>query len=369
MSVLALAPSSPDDVAREVTQMQEKLTAYWDAVNLITLNAHSITKQVLRKIDEKNPPAWWNDLSKHFQDCQSHAQNWIDTIYPSLTSIPQAIIDYNNYFEATSVRILKLLEEIGTKTPTAEQKAKLLSLLKLLSTKLESCRATIEQARTRIKTFTTNMANDHRELTTGSASVTKAIEENNKAVATLLAQIATLKMEIEQLNVQLIAALHGLAATMVVSYMMMSVTPYLAVPIAVIGVSVSLGFIIDAMVRISKKRDEIVAQSATLTKTEAQGVVLAAISSTVDAMLKSIQAIDKHIDLISSAWATLDVKMKSVIDSLKAATDEHWLDTLLQEIDIETARQAWKQLEVFAEKLQEVKLVDSDQIVSFEGVA
>ena len=369
MSVLALAPSTGDDVAREVTQMQNKLTAYWDAVNLITLNAHSITKQVLVKVDEQNPPAWWNALSTNFKNCQKHAQMWIDTIYPSLTRIPQAIIDYNNYFEATSKRILALLQEIGTKTPTPQQKARLILLLRLLSTKLKSCKGEVEAVRAEIKSFTADMAADHQALTTGSGSVTKAIEENNKAVAALIAQIAALKIEIEQLNVQLIAAVHGLAATMIVSYMLMSVTPYLAIPIAIIGISISVGFIIDAMVRIGKKQQEIIDQSATLTKTEAQGVVLAAISSTVDAMKKSIDAITSNIDIVSSAWATLDVKMESVIKNLEAARDEHWRQTLLQEIDIEAAQAAWGQLKAYAEKLQEVKLKDSGQVTPIKAIA
>jgi hypothetical protein len=349
--------------------MQAKLTAYWDAVNLITVHAHSITKQVLQKVDEKNPPDWWTTLSGNFANCQRHAQTWIDTIYPSLTRIPQAIIDYNNYFEATSKRILALLQEIGTKTPSPQQKARLILMLRLLSTKLTSCRGEVEAVRAEIKSFTADMAEDHKQLTTGSASVTKAIEDNNKAVKALNAQITALRAEIEQLNIQLIAAVHGLAASVFVGYMLMSVTPYLAIPIAIIGIGISLGFMIDAMVRISKKQQEIIDQSATLTKTEAQGVVLAAIAATVDAMKTSIDAITKNIDIVSLAWATLDVKMKSVITSIEAARDEHWRQTLLQEIDIETAQKAWKQLQEYAEKLQEVKLKDSGQVTPIKAIA
>jgi len=369
MSVLALAPSTQDDVAREVTEMQAKLSAYWEAVSLITLNAHSITKQVLQQVDEKNPPEWWSSLSTKFTSCQAHAQTWIDTIYPSLTAIPQAIIDYNNYFEATSKRILALLQEIGDKVPTEAQKRTLMSLLTLLSSKLKSCRGDVEQVRADILTFTQAMAADHHALTTGSASVTKAIEDNNKTVASLLAQIEALRGEIAQLNIQLIAAANGLALTLVVSYMLFSVTPFLAVPLAIIGIGVSLGFMIDAMVRIAKKQQEIIDQSAALTKTQAQGVVLAAIAATVDAMMQSIEAITRNIDLVSSAWATLDKKMQSVIAALKAASDEHWLDTLLEEIDVEAAGKAWKQLEKFAEQLQEVKLKDSGVMQPARGVA
>jgi len=370
MSVLALAPSTPDAISREVSEMQAKLTAYWDAVNVITLHSHSITKQVLQQVDPTNPPAWWSTLSTNFTACQSHAQTWIDTIYPELTRIPQAIIDYNNYFVATSNRILSLLERMGTKPPTPAQKAQLILLLRLLSEKLTKSKGEIEAVRALIKTFTQNMAADHTALTTGAHSVTKAIEDNNAAVAALNAEIAALKLEIDQLNIQLIAALHALAASVFISYLMMSVTPYLAIPIAVIGVSVSMGFIIDALVRISKKQDEIIAKSKTLTKTESQGVILAAIAATVDSMKNSVDAITKHIDIVSSAWATLDVKMKSVLDDVTAAREADIRKILEKEIDIEAAQAAWAQLKDFAEKLQQIKLKDSAVMSPlYQGVA
>lgn len=359
MSVLALAPSTPDAITREVTEMQDKLTAYWDAVNVITLHSHSITKQVLQQVDAANPPAWWNTLSTNFTSCQAHAQTWIDTIYPELTRIPQAIIDYNNYFVATSNRILALLEKMGTKPPTPAQKAQLVLMLRLLSEKLTKSKGEIEAVRALIRTFTTNMAADHTALTTGAGSVTKAIEDNNAAVAALNAEIKALTVEIDQLNVQLIAALHGLAASVFIGYVLMSVTPYLAVPIAIIGVGISLGFVIDALVRISRKQDEIIAKSQTLTKTESQSVILAAIAATVDAMKKSIDTITTHIDVVSQAWATLDVKMKAVLDQVNAAREADIRQILEKEIDIETAQAAWAQLKAFAEKLQEIKLKDS----------
>jgi len=370
MSVLALAPSTPDEITREVADMQGKLSAYWDAVNVITLHSHSITKQVLQQVDTANPPAWWNTLSTNFTACQSHAQAWIDTIYPELTRIPQAIIDYNNYFVATSTRILALLEKMGTKPPTPAQKAQLVLMLRLLSEKLTKSKGEIEAVRALIKTFTQNMAADHTALTTGAHSVSKAIEDNNAEVKALNAAINALKLEIDQLNIQLIAAAHGLAASVFVGYMLMSVTPYLAVPIAIIGVSISLGFIIDALVRISKKQEEIIAKSQTLTKTEAQGVILAAIAATVDSMKKSIDAITTHIDIVSQAWATLDVKMKAVLDDVNAAREADIRHILEKEIDIEAAQAAWAQLKVYAEQLQEIKLKDSGQMSSlYQGVA
>ncbi|HEY0142669.1 MAG TPA: HBL/NHE enterotoxin family protein [Thermoanaerobaculia bacterium] len=369
MSVLALAPSTGDDVTREVTAMQAKISAYWQSVNLITLNAHAIRQQVLQNVDEDNPPAWWDKLSTNFTNCQSHALMWIDTIYPSLTAIPQAIIDYNTYFSLASTRIVDLLEKIGDKQPTPEQKVTLLLLLTLLSSKLKSCMANVEHVRADIKSFTSAMANDHQELTKGSASVTKAIEQASARMVELTAEIAALHLEIAELNAQVVAAGIAMGTTLIVSYVLMSVSPWIAVPLAIIGIGISLGFIIDGLVRINQKRKQIVEDSATLVKTEAQVVVLNAIATTVNAMMVSIDAILKNIDAVSTAWATLDVKMQSIVTDLKSATDEHWMETLLQLIDVKAAQIAWKQLEKYAEQLQEIKLADSGHVEPVQSVA
>ncbi len=363
MSVLALARSNRDDTAAELRQMQEKLTAYTNAVAAITANAHTITKASLQQIDPANPPAWWNTLSGNFTACQGHAQTWIDTIYPSLTRVPQAIIDYNTYFQATTTRIDKLLEAMEGKTPTEEQKKTLLSLLNLLVTKLASSRAEVEAVRADIKVFTQEMAADHKALTTGSASITAAIEDTNRNVTRLKERIEALRLKIVALNAQATAAALALGMSFIVGYIGMTFLPFIMIPIAIIGAGVSIGFLIDAAVQLSKTQQEIADDSASLTKNEKQALVLAAIASTVDGLVSSIDQITTNIDVVSAAWATLDVKIKSVMDSIKAARDEHWLDILLQEIDIDASRTAWKQLQEFAKKMQEVGFVVTDETV------
>ena len=367
MSALALARTNRDDTAAELRQMKEKLTAYTNAVAAITANAHTITRASLQQIDPANPPAWWNDLSEKFTACQGHAQTWIDTIYPSLTRVPQAIIDYNTYFQATTTRIDKLLEAMEGKTPTEEQKKTLLSLLNLLVTKLARSRAEVEAVRADIKVFTQEMAADHKALTTGSASITAAIEDVNKNVTRLKARIEALRLEITALNAQLTAAAVALGASMVVGYVGMTFLPFILIPIAIIGAGVSIGFMTDAIVRLGKTQQEIADDSSSLTKNQKQALVLAAIASTVDALVGSIDQITTNIDVVSSSWATLDAKIKSVMESIKAARDEHWLDILLQEIDIDTSRTAWNQLQEFAQKLQQVSLVATDETIPIKA--
>jgi len=274
MSVLVMSRVSADDTDAELTKMKEELTQYWNAVSAITANAHAIVKSKLQQVDRDHPPAWWPALSKNFNDCQTHAQRWIDTIYPDLTRIPQAIIDYNRTFDVTSDRILDLLRASQTRELTDADKQALLKYLNRLLTKLRDSKKQIEDVRADIKAFSNNMMDDHKALNTGSSAISKAIEDSSEEVKKLENRIASLKIEVEKLRQQIVASAAALGTSIFVAYVGMSIMPFITVPLAIIGIGVSAGFLIDGLVRLAKYQDEIVEDAKKLSKEEAQIVVL-----------------------------------------------------------------------------------------------
>lgn len=358
MRALAMSVSAENDTPMELLQLKEKLAAYWNAVTLITANAHAITRTVLTPGDTEALPSWWPTLSANFKSCQGHAQNWIDTIYPSLTAIPQAIINFDNSFKTTSRKMLDVLAQIDKK-PTDELKADFVKLLTYLLDKLGKSMKDIEDTKAAILGFTRDMAADHQALSTGSASIAKAIDDSEQTVARLTARIEFLKLEIDRLNQQLTVAALALTTSVTVSYALMSVAPYVSLAIAIVGIGVSTGFIIDALVRLKQAQDEILASTAQIAREKRLVVILKAMALTIDSMLTGIASITKHIDTVSSAWATLHVKMKSVLDNLKAAEGRSWVDLVYKEMDIETAQTSWTDLREFCEKLQAAMLTES----------
>ncbi|HEX3107767.1 MAG TPA: HBL/NHE enterotoxin family protein [Thermoanaerobaculia bacterium] len=362
MTVLAMSMTTQDDAAMDVLQLEEKLTAYWNAVTLITANAHAISKTVLEPGDAGALPSWWPTLSANFKACQGHAQDWISEIYPSLTAIPQAIINFENAFTVTSGLLLDLLAQIQ-KQPTEELKAQFVSVLKYLLEQLGESMKDIESTKASIKKFTDDMAADHRALSTGSASIQKAIDDSQGTVAQLLTRIEFLKLEIDKLNMQLTVAAIALTTTVTVSYALMNVAPYVAIAIAIIGIGTSTGFIIDALVRLRQYQNEIIEDAQRIEREKRLVVILKAMAATIDSMLVGIDAISKHIDTVSSAWATISVKMKAVTDDLERAQGRQWVDIILKQLDIRKAQTSWKQLREYCEKLQEAMLTQSGTVV------
>jgi len=358
-----------DDTARELNNMKEQLTGYWNAVGIITANSHAIVKSKLEQVDPSRQPAWLPDLRRNFNNCQNHAQRWIDTVYPELTRIPQAIIDYNRTFEFTSTRISNILALAQTRALTDEDKAQLLRLLKLLLNKLGDSKKEVEAVRAEIKAFSTNMIDDHKALNSGTASIATAVEDASEEVKRLENRIESLRIEVERLRQQIIASGVALGTSIFVAYVGMSIMPFITVPIAIIGIGVSAGFMIDGIVRLNKYQDEILEDGAKLSKEQAQIVVLRSIEGSVNGLVTSIDAINTNIDVVSSTWSTLDTKLGSVIKNIEAASGKNWLDYVKQEIDINTSKRAWSQLNAFAETLQQIKVVNVDKTFPIARVA
>jgi Bacillus haemolytic enterotoxin (HBL). len=368
MTILALAATSKDEAAMEILQLEEKLTAYWNAVTLITANAHAIARTNLVPDDPSQLPDWWSTLSKNFNACKGHAQDWIDDIYPSLTRIPQAIINYDTAFQVTSSRLLELLADIE-KNPTDALKAQFMSVLKYLLDELGQSMTDINETKDAIKTFSQQMAADHTALTTGSANIGKAIDDTKGSVAKLTTRIEFLKLEIERLNMQLTVAAISLTTAVTVSYALMSVAPYIAIAIAIIGIGVSAGFIIDALVRLKDAQNEIIADSARLAREQKLVVVLESMGATVSSMVVAINSITTHIDTVSSAWAQIEGKLKAVITKLESAKGRAWTDVVLKELDIKQSRTNWTYLRQYCERLQEAQLTQSGVVVPVKGAA
>jgi hypothetical protein len=188
-------------------------------------------------------------------------------------------------------------------------------------------------------------------------------------VAQLTARIDFLKLEIGRLNMQLTVAALSLATSVTVSYALMSVAPYLSIAIAIVGIGVSTGFIIDALVRLKKTQNEIIEASAKLARDQKLIVTLSAIASTIDSIVVAINAITTHIDTVSSAWATIHEKMKAVIENLKKAQGATWVDIVKKELAIETSQRSWTGLREYCEKLQEAMLTQSGTVVPVKGAA
>ncbi len=351
MSALAFARAAIDDTAAELADIQAKLTTYLNAVAKITADAHTMRNAVLVAVNPNNEPSWYAPLKANFTNAQTHAANWLDTIMPDFTNVPQAIIDYNNTFSVTYDSIMAILKAIGTGNPTSKQRADLLDLFGGLTDELTAKQAKIKAVQDEIKTFNDNLAADNTALTTGAASINNAIHDDEKRIANLTVEIVSLQAEIAKMNRLMTASEIGVAGFFVVSMLMMNSGP-LALAVGVIGVGSSLAGIIAATVIIRRDQSKIDDDQAEITQDQAQIVVLNVIANTVSTLVGTIKDAEAQMNPVLSTWATLAVKMKAVTDKLADASGPDFLKILKETIDLEASKKAWEQLADFATKMQ-----------------
>jgi hypothetical protein len=363
MSVLALLRTD-SNAASDVQAMKVKLVDYWNAVASINANAHTIVNTNLRKVDETGAqPEWWDGLSKNFHDCQSHAQVWLDTIYPSLTRVPQSIIHYNMYFNLTSQRILQLVTKLASGTPSEEDKRKLIELLTLLVTKLGASKTAVRAVRDDIKSFTALLAADHVALTTGASSVSQALKADEEEVKKINLLIEEIRSAIKDLNFRLGLAEGGLGLAITVGIVGAFFLPWLFIPLAIIGAGASIAAIVILSDQLAEKQTALEAEVKKVGKIALQVIVLQAIAASVDVLTDAIDDINDNIEVVADTWEKLEGDLGAIIEKLSVAPDQDWSKIITKGFDIAAAREAWKHLADFASDLQKVEITADATVV------
>lgn len=360
MSVLALVRTTPEAAGHDVLSMKQKLVDYWNAVAAINASSFGIVKTQLRRIDESaDPPAWWNELSQNIKDCQGHAQFWLGTIYPSLTRVPQAIINYNTFFGITTRGVIDLLKKVESGKATAADKQAIKDKLRLLVTQLGVSKGQVNAVRFEIKLFTEQLAADHKALTTGAASVTNALDANKKDVERLNQLIDSLREELTSLNEQMNVA--GIAAGVsiaIIGVALLSFGPFgtIGMVIGLLGAAGATAAFLVLLDKAKAKEAELQRELPKLDKAATQALALKAIDSSVKHLIGNIDTINDNIGVVADTWAKLETELTGIIAKLDAAADDQWADIVRKSMDLGAAQEAWKNLAEFANKLQKVEL-------------
>jgi len=358
MSVLALVRSTPEAAGNDVQAMKQKLVDYWNAVANINASSFGIVKTELKRIDESaEPPAWWNELSGNVKACQGHAQFWIGTIYPSLTRVPQTIITYNTFFGITIRSVIDLMKKVEARTATAADKQAIKDKLGLLVTQLGTSKKQVGAVRTDIKNFTDQLAADHTALSSGAASVTAALKENEKEVQRLTALVEELRAELQSLMDKMTVAQVAMGVSMtIVGVAMFSMGPFGTIGL-VIGLIGAVGSAVAWVILLEKAKDkqaEIDRELPKLDKAALQAFALKAIDASVKNLIGNIDTINENITIVADTWAKLETDLSGILTKLNAASDDQWVDIIQKGMDIGAAQEAWKSLAEFAGKLQKV---------------
>ncbi|HEY3742380.1 MAG TPA: HBL/NHE enterotoxin family protein, partial [Bryobacteraceae bacterium] len=289
-------------------------------------------------------------------DIKKHAQMWLDTIGPSMTTVPQAIISFNNDFQGQSTTILELLDAIGFNKPTPTQKQDLVTLLGSLYDSLEKRQQEILAVNANLVQFNNELGKDYALLSSGADSITKAIKSDQDQLKLILQDIQdlqglilNLKQEVTSLEIaEGVTIFLGLVGALVAAFSGGTGGAIIVVALTGVGAEVALEVavkkeIVAAQAKLFNDQDEASAEVK-------QIAVLNGVAMTVSNLEKQNVSSGAAMTDVLTTWNTLIIKMKAVITDVETAETD--IGTILDAGDVRSAVTAWGQLTAFATNMQ-----------------
>jgi hypothetical protein len=360
MSVLVFArPNKPSAVPQPLQSellSQAQLNTFGDSLTMVTAFCNAANAASLLPPLPGHVPTWYPTLNQNLTNLKGHSLNWIGNIGPSMTAIPQAIINYKNSFDGQYNTIIALLDAIGINPPTPTQKANLIIEMNALLNALKAQQQVLTDAQSRLVGFNSDISGDYTALNGGAASITEAITEDKSQVVSLGQQIKALQIEVDAMHQEMIYVGLGVASGAVVGVIGLAFSQTgLGIFVAIIGFAgmlASVGVMIAAGVRMAQAKDNITADMEALNIDNQQIVVLNSVSNTINMLVEKGGKATQAMAAVLIDWATLVTKMESVIEGLNAA--EHDIGSILDLGDMATAKLAWDELADYAQGLQNV---------------
>ena len=288
----------------DVTAASASLQAGVTAVSVVTNYAQASLTAVPRV---SQPPDWFAPIAKDLLTAQGHAQGWIKTICPAVSSgLPKGIASFNHLFQSSARQIIAAQDAIlaAGGTPTAAQRAQVGGLIDALATALAAQQSSLAVIGNELTTYSSAIKADQDRFGADLAMVSERFANSGDWIKQLTAVIGENFLQSTQLG------------------------PCTAIVMIDMNISLLIG--------------GVNADPTVVTLVLAQAIV--------QNQLTNAPAAEQAVQAIVDFWGTLAAKTKAVATDLSNAADNQYL-TILSQIDIKVAQTQWQQLADFAATL------------------
>ena len=358
--------SSSPGLAPDVESHGEALTAFINAIALVTASAHSVINTTFT--DPETPaPSWFTTLQTDLGTAQSHAQSWIEDLGPTITTtVPQQIIEYGSTFSNVVMDVTTILHQAGSGPLSSADFSQSNSLLQALVSQLKSSDGAMQAAHSQLVAFLglaepppgTGITGDAYNLGEGSSAAQEAINVEESMIAAINSQITLLTTEMQQANTNATYSEIAIAGGIFLTICAVALTVatgglggvVLATCIYGVGGAIALAAIYTDEVKAYQK--QINSLQSELTADQQLVCSLMAIEMTATGLQTSLQTAQVAMSTILSTWATLLAKTEDVLANLEKvenASDPSVIKTVLE---VQDAQSAWSQLTSFANKIE-----------------
>jgi|GEM_PF-6359174 len=364
--------ATPETFSMDVDQVKNDLASYVNAkavvssyvAALLNTDISGVTfnglPDELQKQLPKDPKEILSALKNELQTARTHGLTWSNTIEPDLTAIPQAIINYNSQFQVEYNYIRPLVQDLINNPQDTAKRNQLISLFNGLLSKIEAQETSITNEITQLQQFNTDIHNDSLNFSNanGDFEAIRVWEQAN--IDALNNHIKAINDVISALNKEITATAisAGVSGALVGGgiYLMVTSGPIGAIAGAVItvvgmiGVGVSVGFLISAINEKAKEESELAKDQLEVTLLTQQVTALTSVETTLGSLVTQAQNATKAVQIILDTWGTLKQKIQAVVTDLQDS--EKAIGDIMSLIDLDTAKDQWSQLQHFATAMQ-----------------
>ena len=340
------------------------MTRHFNANASVTSYASGVVNTFVQQLPQ--PGSWYTSFIGHLKTAQDHANDWLTRIGPDLYSfIPQAIINYGTTFDLVAKDILKM---VNTSPPPATlsmaQVEEIKGLIGALDATLQQTigsspprTLTILGVSDALDTFLADIEDDHTNLVTAQGAAQQELNLDEGTLQTLNGDIATLTATIQKLDQQVTDSEIGAGASfiaMVAGLLLAPETGGGSLVLAFTGFGAlagTVGLTAVYSAEYEAAQQQLAQDQASLSAEQAQVTALQGIVNTCNSLVASNHAAQSAVEQIIHGWTTLADKMAAVMSDLQQA-DGTTILPYLEELYIQEAQQAWRQLVKFATNLQ-----------------
>ncbi len=308
----------------------------------------------------EDPKVILETLKGELATAREHGLTWSNTIEPGLTSIPQAIINYNSQFQVEYNYIRPLVQDLIANPSDQAKRTEVLQLFQGLLDNLNTQEASIVGEMNLIRQFNTDIHTDSLNFSNANNDFA-AIEQWEQAnIDALNAEITAINDVIKALNTEItvtaIAAGVSVAVTAGGIYLMVTSGPVGAIVgavvtvIGMVGVGVSVGFLISAIEEKAEEESKKAKDQLEVTLLTQQVTALNSVETTLGSLVGKGTAAEAAVQVILDTWGTLQAKLEAVIKDLEDS--EKHIGDIMSLVDLDTAKDQWAQLQEFAEAMQ-----------------
>ena len=359
-------------LAQDVKDTQNKLAGYLNAkgnvaayvaalqnTDISGVNFKTLPADLQNKLPE-DPAVLLQTVTTNLTTAKGHGQTWSNDIQPNLTSIPQAIINYNTQFQEIIPVMVELVTDLLSNDDPAKRQ-ELVDLFTAMQGKIGEQTTAISGEIDLIKTFNTNITADHNNFSSGNSqfAVIQQFEQDNinalnLAISGLDDAISALNKAITAESVALGVSV-GLIAAGAIGLANAEtgvglIAGAVCLVVGMIGVGVAAGELISSIEKKQEAQQKEAFDQLEVSELTVQVQALNTTETSLSSLVTKSQLAMESVQVILDTWGTLTAKITAVVADLNDS--EKAIGDIMSLVDLNTAKDQWNQLDTFANQMQ-----------------